>query len=257
MNQTQELLTALKKCVRAKGLGYRDLAQALDISESSVKRIFSQRSFTLERLEQVCRFLDMSIYDLARLTRIDTDDEITRLTLEQEEGLADDPLALTYFFLMLTGRTPDKIAAEFGLDDRQQTTMLVRLSRLKLVELYPNNSGRLRTSRRVEWQKNGPIRQLYQRQVTDVFMDSRFEGKDETFRYETGELSESSVKVLLRKFEKLSREFDELADLDINMPESKKKAFALLIGFRPWTYWSILESTANDMGLNAERSQVR
>jgi hypothetical protein len=30
-----------------------------------------------------------------------------------------------------------------------------------------------------------------------------------------------------------------------------------LIGFRPWTYWSILESTANDMGLNAERSQAR
>ena len=88
-------------------------------------------------------------------------------------------------------------------------------------------------------------------------MDSRFEGKDEEFRYETGELSESSVKVLMRKFEKLSREFDELADLDINMPESEKKAFALLIGFRPWAYWSILESTAMDMGLNAERSQVR
>ena len=95
MNQTQDLLKALKKCLRAKGLGYSDLAEVLDLSESSVKRIFSQQSFTLERLEQVCRFLDMSIYDLARLTRIDTDDEITRLTLEQEQGLADDPLALT------------------------------------------------------------------------------------------------------------------------------------------------------------------
>ncbi len=206
MNQTQGMLKALKKCLRAKGLGYRDLAVALDLSESSVKRIFSQRTFTLERLEQVCRYLDMSIYDLARLTQIDTGDEITRLTLEQEQGLANDQLALTYFFLMLTGRTPEKIAAEFGLDDRQQTTMLVRLSRLKLVELYPNNSGRLRTSRRVEWLKNGPIRKQYQRQVTGVFMDSRFEGADEDFRYETGELSESSVKVLLKKFEKLSRE---------------------------------------------------
>jgi len=256
MNQTKDLLNALKKCLRAKGLGYREVATALDISESSVKRIFSQKSFTLERLEQVCRFLDMSIYDLARLTRIETDDEITRLTLEQEEGLAGDPLALTYFYLMLTGRTPEKIAREFGLDDRQQTTMLVRLSRLKLVELYPNNSGRLRTTRRVEWLRHGPIRKLYQRQVTDAFMNSEFPGHDEEFRFETGELSESSVKVLLKKYEKLSREFDELADLDINMPESEKKAYALLIGFRPWNYWSILESTANDMGLNAERSQA-
>jgi len=257
MNQTNDLLNALKKCLRAKGLGYRDVARALGISESSVKRIFSQRSFTLERLEQVCRFLDMSVYDLARLTRLDTDDEITRLTLEQEEGLAEDPLALTYFYLMLTGRTPEKIAREFGLDARQQTTMLVRLSRLKLVELYPNNSGRLRTTRRVEWLRNGPIRKLYQKQVTAAFMDSRFEGGDEEFRYETGELSESSVKVLLKKLEKLSREFDELADLDINMPPSKKTAYALLVGFRPWNYWSVLESTADDMGLNVERSQAR
>ena len=62
MNQTQDLLRELKKCLRAKGLAYRDLAMALKISESSVKRIFSQKSFTLARLEQVCRFLDMSIY---------------------------------------------------------------------------------------------------------------------------------------------------------------------------------------------------
>ena len=256
MNQTRDLLRALKKCLRAKGLGYRDVALALDISESSVKRIFSRNSFTLERLEEVCRFLDMSIYDLARQTRLDTDDEITRLTLEQEQGLSKDPLALTYFYLMLTGRTPEKIATEFGLDDRQQTTMLVRLSRLKLVELYPNNSGRLRTSRRVEWLRNGPIRRKYQEEVTGVFMNSKFGGDDEAFRFETGELSESSAKVLLKKFEKLAHEFDELADLDISMPESKKKAFALMIGFRPWNYWSVLESTANDMGLNAERSQV-
>lgn len=257
MSQTQELLRTLKKCLRAKGLGYRDVAKALDISEASVKRIFSQSTFTLPRLEQVCRFLDMSIYDLARQTRLGTDDEITRLTLEQELGLTKDPLALTYFYLMLTGRTPEKIAQEFGLDERQQTTMLVRLSRLKLVELYPNNSGRLRTSRRVEWLRNGPIRKLYQQQVTHSFMDCRFEGRDQEFRFETGELSESSVKVLMKKIEKLVQEFDELADLDISMPESRKKAYGLLLGFRPWSYWSILEGTANDMGLNAARSQAR
>ena len=93
--------------------------------------------------------------------------------------------------------------------------------------------------------------------MTDVFMNSKFGSRDEDFRFETGELTESSVKVLMKKFEKLSREFDELADLDISVPESRKKAYALMVGFRPWTYWSILEGTANDMGLNAERSQAR
>jgi transcriptional regulator with XRE-family HTH domain len=257
MNQTKDILRALKKCLRAKGLTYNDIAAALNLSEASVKRIFSQETFTLSRLEQVCRFLDMSIYDLARLTRLGQDDELTQLSEHQEKGLADDPLALTYFYLLLTGRTPEKIAAEFGLDDRQQTTMLVRLSRLKLVELYPNNSGRLLTGRRVEWRRNGPIRKVYERQVTEAFMNSKFTRKDESWLFDTGELSETSAKVLMKKFEKLTQEFDELADLDISMPAPSKKAYALMIAFRPWTYWSILEQTANDMGLNAERSQVR
>ena len=71
MSQTSDLLAALKKCLRAKGLTYRDVAQALQLSEASIKRLFSEQTFSLSRLEDVCRFLDMSIYDLARLARHD------------------------------------------------------------------------------------------------------------------------------------------------------------------------------------------
>src|SRR5690606_14033922 len=217
-SQSSDLVSALKQCLRAKGLGYRDVGQALGLSEASVKRIFSRRTFTLARLEEICRLLDMSLYDLARLTRLESADEVTHLSLEQEQALADDPIVLTYFYLLLTGRTPKKIAAEFGLDDRQQATMLARLSRLRLVELYPVNNGRLLTGRRIEWRKDGPIRKLYQKQVAEAFMSSRFAGRDEVLGFDTGELSEASVKILLRKIERLGREFDDLVDLDISMP---------------------------------------
>ena len=135
--------------------------------------------------------------------------------------------------------------------------MLVRLSKLKLVELLPKNNGRLLTSRRIDWRHDGPIRKLYQRQVQQAFIESEFDASDELFRFDTGELSAASVSVLSRKFEKLSREFDEFAELDISTPVAGKKAYGLMVGFRPWTFWQILESTANDMGLNAERSQAR
>ena len=255
MSQTADLLNALKKCLRAKGLTYRDVARALEISEPSVKRIFSEQTFSLTRLEEVCRFLDLTIYDLARLARETMSDDVTRLTVEQEQGLADDPLVLTYFYLLLTGRTPEAIAEEFGLDEQQQNTMLVRLSRLKLVELYPNNSGRLLTGRRIDWRIGGPIRRLYQQQVQRAFLDSRFRGGDESFRFETGELSAASAKVLLKKIDRIAQEFAEFAELDMTTPADEKRAMAMMIGFRPWAFWSVLEPTANDMGLNAERSQ--
>jgi transcriptional regulator with XRE-family HTH domain len=257
MTQTSDLLQALKKCLRMRGLTYRDLASALGISEASVKRVFSEQTFSLHRLEDVCRYLDMSFYDLARMTRLGTNDDITRLTLQQERGLAEDPLVLTYFYLLLTGRTPARIAQEFGLDEQQQTTMLVRLSRLKLVELFPRNNGRLLTSSRIDWRDDGPIRKLYQRQVQHAFTDTEFTDDKETFRFDTGELSDASVAVLAKKIEKLSQEFSELAELDISTPNADKAAYGMMIGFRQWTFWQILEGTANDMGLNAQRSQAK
>ncbi|MEM7276771.1 MAG: helix-turn-helix transcriptional regulator [Pseudomonadota bacterium] len=257
MSQTSDLLLSLKKCLRTRGHTYSDVAEALDISEASVKRIFSEQTFTLQRLEDICRFLDMNFYDLARMTRMGKQEEVSQLNLHQERGLAKDPLVLTYFYLLLTGRTPVKISKEFGLDDRQQATMLARLSKLKLVELLPRNNGRLLTARRIDWRQDGPIRKLYQRQVQQTFMESAFSASDEWFRFDTGELSAASIAVLSKKFEKLSQEFDEFAELDVSLANTKKKAYGLMLGFRPWTFWQILESTANDMGLNAARSQAK
>lgn len=257
MSQTRDLLQSLKKCLRARGYTYSDVASALRISEASVKRVFSEQTFSLQRLEEVCRFLDMSIYDLARMTRLGGDEDVTQLTLEQERGLARDPLVLTYFYLLLTGRTPTRIAKEFGLDARQQEVMLVRLSKLKLVELLPKNNGRLLTSRRIDWRRDGPIRKLYERQVQQEFMASGFAASDEAFRFDTGELTAASVSVLTRKLEKLSQEFDELVELDMSAPPNRKKSYGMMVGCRPWTFWHVLESTANDMGLNAARSQAR
>ena len=89
MSQTDQILSALKKCLRAKGLTYRDVAAALELSEASVKRLFSEQSFSLKRLEEICRYLDMNLYDLARLTRMHTDEEITVLSIDQEKALAE------------------------------------------------------------------------------------------------------------------------------------------------------------------------
>ena len=248
MSQTAQLLTALKKCLRAKGMTYRDLAGALEISEASVKRIFSQQTFTLGRLEEVCRVLDMSIYDLAKLTRMSSDDEVTVLTREQEQALAEDSTLLTYFYLLLIGWTPQSIASEHDLDELQQTRILTRLDRLKLLDLYPKNRVRLRTSRRIVWRANGAIRKQYERQVQEQFMNYRFTESDELFWLDTSELSDASLKVLLRKLEKLSQEFDELAELDFNVPRKEKRSIGLMLAVRPWTYWQLLEPGSQLLG---------
>ena len=114
MNQTTQMLGELKKCLRRKGLTYRDVAQALGLSEPSVKRIFSEETFSLKRLEEVCRLLDMTIFDLAKLTRMDAEEQATVLDTAQERALAEDTALLTYFYLLLTGRKPASTTSTSG-----------------------------------------------------------------------------------------------------------------------------------------------
>lgn len=240
MSQTAHLIETLKRCLRAKGLTYRDVATALSLSESSVKRLFSEKTFSLQRLEEVCRYLEMSIYDLSRLAASRDDHRADRLTPEQESALAADPVLLSYFYLLLLGWKPHRIGRRLKLDEAGQFQYLNALADLRLIELMPRKQVRLLTDSRISWNATGPVRRRYESQVKREFLDHPFDASHETFRLESSELSDASIHVLLRRIERLAEEFSELTEIDRHLPQEQKRSFGILIGARPWTYWSIV-----------------
>src|SRR2546423_14824955 len=63
------LVDALKAGLPAPDLTYKDLAAQLRVPEPTVKRMFSHRSFTLERIEQILEVIDLHLHELARPAR--------------------------------------------------------------------------------------------------------------------------------------------------------------------------------------------
>jgi DNA-binding Xre family transcriptional regulator len=236
MSQTTQLIAALKRCLRMRGMTYRDLAAGLGISEASVKRTFAEETFTLSRLEQVCRQLDMSVYELARLAGSRSDDLPRSLSEPQEAALAETPALLSYFYLLLNGWTPARICARYGIDERQSLRLLLKLDLLKLIELLPRNRVRLRTARNIQWRRDGPVRRQYEKQVMAEFTRYGFVDEDSLLSLETGELSAASCKVLLRRLQQLVGEFNELAELDLSAPAEEKRGMGLLLALRPWVF---------------------
>ena len=64
MSQTVQLVDTLKKLLRERKITYAEVAEKLNLSEANVKRMFSKRHFTLNRLEEIC---DMAGADLGYL----------------------------------------------------------------------------------------------------------------------------------------------------------------------------------------------
>ena len=66
MSTTQDLVNALKSELRAAGVTYADLADALGMSESSVKRVFAKADMPLSRVDEMLRVLKMDFVELVR-----------------------------------------------------------------------------------------------------------------------------------------------------------------------------------------------
>ena len=61
MTETAQLIDMLKRQLKAQGMTYRDVARALDVSETSVKRLFASGRFTLERVVEIAQLLGYTL----------------------------------------------------------------------------------------------------------------------------------------------------------------------------------------------------
>ena len=229
------LLTAaaLKRCLKSRGMTYAALARRLRLSEASVKRLFSARSFTLARVEQICSVLEIDFYELARLARPHDGGE-ARLSLEQERALAAQPKLLLLFQLLLNDWTPDDVLAGYALSRGECAALLGKLDALGLIALQPGAAPRLRTARRIEWRHDGPVRRAYQKLVLGEFFQHRFNDARADLRFEGKELSGASIELVKRKIGRLAEEFNDLADTDSSLNPAARTSVGMVLGLRPY-----------------------
>jgi Cro/C1-type HTH DNA-binding domain len=234
-HQVRPLIDGLKRALRHAGLTYAQLAPHLQLSEASIKRLFSQGRFSLEQLLRVCEVLGIDLAELARNSRSRAE-AVRELESRQERALADHPPLLVLFHLLMAGWTVPDIAHEYQLRGTECTQLLAQLDRLKLIELLPNDRVKLRVAPDFSWRSDGPIRRRYGAQVMGEFLQDRFRGELALLRFEVRELSEASITLLRRKLERLAHEVAEFADLDASLPSARKRSVGVAVAIRPWTF---------------------
>src|SRR5882672_11609624 len=136
MPQAALLIDVIKKSLRERGLTYALVGKGLGLSESSVKRVFSQENLSLERLEQICALMDLEIADLFDLTRA-AERRITELTDEQERALVSDPKVLLIAVLAINHWTAPVMLEKYRFSEPELVALLARLDKLGIIELLP------------------------------------------------------------------------------------------------------------------------
>ena len=231
---TREIVETLKKVLKARGMTYADLGRALRVSTPTVKRLFSQRTFTLQRLEEILKVIELDFYELARLSHGRRTGPV-ELSLEQEAALARDARLFSVFWLISNEWRFEEIVAEFKVGAAQITAFYARLERLRLIDWRPGNRARLRVPKHYVWRAGGPLRKSYGLRVVTEFMRSRFDSPSEAFHFEAQELSSESAVVVKRRMERFAAEINELVEIDAATPAKKRVTLGVLLACRPWS----------------------
>ena len=233
MARTAALVDNLKRELRARNITYATVAKGLAMSEASVKRMFSQKEFTLTRLDAICELAGIEFSDLARTLAV-PDAVISQLTYEQEKEFVANHRLMLVALLTLNHYSFDQMVELFDLDAAECTRLLARLDRLKFIELMPNNRIRLLVSRAFAWIPDGPIQRLFKQEVQGDFFRSSFDGEHELMVLANGALSRASIGTLLARLRKTAAEFSAMRGDDAALPSAERSPITLLIAARPW-----------------------
>ena len=228
-----ELVDALKRFLRAQDLTYRDLAARLKLSEAAVKRMFSKRAMSLERLEQICGVLDIGLAELsAEAARGRT--AMAELSEAQEQALVDEPALLLALFLTLNRWKQSDVQRHFVFDDAQWTRLLVRLDRLGIIELMPGNRGRPLTARNFRWRADGPMERYFRLNLLGDFFADPFDGEQDVLLLLSGSLSIAGIRQLKQRLGEVAREFDALLARDAALSAQERVGVSLVLAQKPW-----------------------
>jgi transcriptional regulator with XRE-family HTH domain len=233
-DQTARLLKVLKRLFKSRGLRYADIASALGLSHTTLKRRLAGSGLTIPFVEALADLVDATLPELFELANSNVDARVRRLTLEQENALHAD-LRLGFIFSRIQlGWSAKEIQDECRISEIRLIPYLVRLEKLGLIDLFPGNRVRLKTAREIEWRKHGPMWRSVDRYFKDIFTMTDSDDVDLSRRIAVVRLSAPTVAQIDRLFHDVQTEIRRLAQDDRRVPTDEKTWYALLLGARPF-----------------------
>ncbi|MFT4929032.1 MAG: AcrR family transcriptional regulator [Phenylobacterium sp.] len=233
MSQSQAMIATLKTVLRQQGKTYQDVAAHMQLSQASIKRLFSEKTFSLQRFEQVCEFAGMQLSELILLMEQQAA-LIEHLSFEQEKELVADVRLLLMAYCLLNRWPVAGVINTYQIDELAAIQLMAKLDRMKILQLLPGNRVKLMVSRDFNWLANGPIQRFFERSVQPDFLNCSFNGPGEMRVFISGMLSRQSNQQMMKEAKRLMREFNQLNREDESLPLAERFGTSFILAMRPW-----------------------
>src|SRR6266478_2306126 len=122
--------------------------------------------------------------------------------------LVNEPKLLLVGILAISFWTAADILATFRISRTELVRLLVRLDRMRIIDLLPDNVIKVRLARNFAWRKDGPIQRFFEERIQQQFFEKTFSKEGELRIVAFGALSGRSNELLQQRLQKVAAEFD-------------------------------------------------
>ena len=235
MSTTADLVTALKKELKAAQMTYADLAQQLGMAESSVKRMLAKGDMPLSRIDAICRALALDFADLARRVA-DNQPLLQELTQEQEKAVVSDKKLLLVAISVLSQWTLEQIVATYRLSEAEGIKYLAQLDRIGIIELRPLNRYRLKLAKTFRWRAHGPVMNYFREHALLDYFAGGFDGPGEGVLLVHGSISRALAPAFMERMQRVAQDFAQQHLADQTLPARELEGYTLLLALRSWEF---------------------
>ena len=235
MSTTADLVLALKKELKAAQMTYADLAEALGMAESSVKRMLAKGDMPLSRIDVICRALKLDFADLARRVA-DAQPQLQELTAEQERAVIADEKLLLVAINVLSSWTLEQMTSAYRLSEAEVVKYLAQLDRIGIIELRALNRYRLKVAKTFRWRPHGPVMQYFREHAVLDYFSGGFDGNGEHLQLVHGTIGRALAPAFVERLQRVAADFAQQHQTDQKLKATEVEGFTLVLGMRSWEF---------------------
>ena len=235
MSTTTDLVAAIKSELKSSHMTYADLARAMGMAESSVKRMLAKGDMALSRIDAICRALRIDFAELARRVA-EAQPTVAELTLAQERAVVADKKLLLVAICVLSQWTLEQITATYRISEAEGIRCLAQLDRIGIIELRPLNRYRLKLAKTFRWRPHGPVMNFFRDHALLDYFGGGFDGAGEGLMLVHGSVSRALAPMFLERLQRVAQDFAQQHQTDQKLPEKEREGFTLVLAMRSWEF---------------------
>ena len=235
MSTTADLVVILKKELKTAQMTYADLAQALDMAESSVKRMLAKGDMPLSRIDAICRALKLDFAELARRVA-EAQPLLAQLTEAQEKAVVADKKLLLAAICVLSQWTLEQITGSYRLTEAECIGYLAQLDRIGIIELKPLSRYRLKLAKTFRWRPHGAVMDYFRDNALLDYFSGGFNGTGEGLLLVHGSISRGLAPSFMERMQRVAQDFAQQHQADQKLAGKDREGYTLLLAMRSWEF---------------------